>query len=202
MEAVNNNDIAAVEVQLGDGMDINSVLYSGTLLMKAANVGTADMVKMLISRGADLNYRTSRGDDALSLAMNNGGHWQQVIATLVDAGAAVDEKTPIWKVAFKTKKGRLIPEARKILAFLFAKGASPDSFTGKKETTVIMYYAQRAWLDPLKFFLDHGANVNARTLDGRTALSIALTKPKRREKPSQKKEREAVVELLRSRGAK
>ena len=202
MEAVNNNDIAAVEAQLGDGMDINSVLYSGTLLMKAANVGTADMVKMLISRGADLNYRTSRGDDALSLAMNNGGHWQQVIATLVDAGAAVDEKTPIWKVAFKTKKGRLIPEARKILAFLFAKGASPDSFTGKKETTVIMYYAQRAWLDPLKFFLDHGANVNARTLDGRTALSIALTKPKRREKPSQKKEREAVVELLRSRGAK
>jgi len=202
IKAINANDVATVESELDKGMDINSTLYGGTLLMKSANLGTTDMVKMLISRGADLNYRTSRGNDALSDAMSNSRHWQQVVPTLVEAGITIDEKTPIWKVAFKTKKGKLLPEAEKILELLFAKGASPDSYTTKKKSTLIMYYAQKGWLDPLKFFLDHGANVNAKTTDGQTALSIALTKPRRREKPAQQKERQAVVELLRSKGAK
>ena len=202
MKAINANDVAAVESELDKGMDINSMLYGGTLLMKAANLGTADMVKMLISRGANVNYRTSRGDDALSVAMSNSRHWQQVVPTLVEGGITIDEKTPIWKIAFKTKKRKLLPEARKMLELLFAKGASPDCYTSKKESTVIMYYAKKVWLDPLKFFLDHGADVNARTLDGKTALSMALTKPRRPEKPAQKKERQAVVDLLRSKGAK
>ena len=202
IKAINANDVAAVEFELDKGMDINSMLYGGTLLMKAANLGTADMVKMLISRGANLNCRTSSGDDALSMAMSNHRHWQKVIPTLVEAGITIDEKTPIWKVAFKTKKGKLLPEARKILELLFAKGASPDSYTSKKESTVIMYYAQKGWLDPLKFFLDHGADVNARDIDGQRALSMALAKPRRPEKIAQKKERQAVVVLLRSKGAK
>ena len=202
IKAINANEVATVESDLDKGMDINAMLYGGTLLMKAANLGTADMVKMLISRGANLNCRTSRGDDALSMAMSNSRHWQQVIPTLVEAGITIDEKTPIWKVAFKTKKGKLLPEAKKILELLFAKGASPDCYTSKKESTVIMYYAKKGWLDPLKFFLDHGADVNARTLDGKTALSMALTKPRRPEKTAQKKEREAIVELLTSKGAK
>jgi ankyrin repeat protein len=170
--------------------------------MKAANLGTSDMVRMLISRGADLNYRTPRDDDALSVAMSNSRHWQQLVPALVEAGIIVDEKTPIWKVAFKVKKGKLLPEAAKVLELLFSKGASPDCYASKKQSTVIMYYAKKGWLEPLKFFLDHGADVNARTLDGETALSKAMTKPRRPEKPHQRKERQAVVELLKSRGAK
>jgi len=85
---------------------------------------------------------------------------------------------------------------------LFAKGASPDSYSSKKKTTVIMYYAKKGWLEPLRFFLDQGANVNARSTDGQTALSSALAKPRRPEKAAQKKERQAVIKLLRSKGAK
>jgi len=202
IKAINANDIAAVESELDQGMDIDAMLYGGTLLMKAANLGTADMVQMLISRGANLNCKTRSGNDALSVAMSNSRHWQQVIPALVAAGITVNEKTPIWKLAYKTKRGKLAPEAKKMLEFLFAKGASPDCYTGKKNTTVIMYYAKKGWLDPLKFFLDHGADINAKSLDGKTALSVALTKPRRPEKPAQKKERQAVVELLKSRGAK
>ena len=202
IKAINADDVATVESELDKGMDINSMLYGGTLLMKAANLGTADMIKMLISRGANLNYRTSRGDDALSVAMSNSRHWQQVVPTLVEGGITIDEKTPIWKVAFKTKKGKLLPEAKKMLELLFDKGASPDCYTSKKESTVIMYYAKKGWLNPLKFFLDHGADVNAKTIDGQTVLSMALTKPRRPENTAQKKERQAVVELLRSKGAK
>ncbi len=202
IKAINANDVAAVESELDKGMDINSMLYGGTLLMKAANLGTPDMVKMLISRGANLNCRTRSGDDALSTAMSNSRHWQQVVPILVEAGITIDEKTPIWKVAFKVRKGKLLPEARKTLELLFAKGASPDCYASKKESTVIMYYAKKGWLDPLRFFLDHGADVNARTIDGQTALSRALAKPRRPENTAQKKERQAVVELLRSKGAK
>jgi ankyrin repeat protein len=202
IKAINANDIAAVESALDKGMDINSMLYGGTLLMKAANLGTDDMVKMLISRGANLNYRTSRGDDALSVAMSNSHHWKLVVPTLVESGIIIDEKTPIWKIAFKTKRGKLLPEAKKMLELLFARGANPNCYTSKKESTIIMYYAKKGWLDPLTFFLDHGADVNAKTQDGKTALSMALTKPRRPEKPAQKKERQAVVDLLRSKGAK
>ncbi len=202
IKAINANDIATMESELDQGMDIDAMLYGGTLLMKASNLGTADMVKMLISRGANLNCKTRSGNDALSVAMSNSRHWQQVIPALVEAGINIDEKTPIWKLAYKTKRGKLAPEAKNMLEFLFTKGASPDCYTGKKHTTVIMYYAQKGWLDPLKFFLDHGAAVNAKSLDGKTALNMAMTKPRRPEKPAQKKERQAVVELLRSRGAK
>jgi hypothetical protein len=199
---INSNDIAAVEAELDKGMDIDSMLYGGTLLMKASNIGTADMVKMLISRGANLNYRTKRGDDTLSVGMSNSRQWTKVVPALVEAGISIDEKTPIWKLAFKTKKGKLKPEAKKLLKLLFAKGASPGSYSSQKKTTVIMYYAKKGWLDPLRFFIDHGANVNAKATDGQTALSAALTKPRRPEKAARKKERQAVIKLLRSKGAK
>ncbi|MDY6789828.1 MAG: DUF4412 domain-containing protein [Thermodesulfobacteriota bacterium] len=201
-KAINANDIAAVEVELDRGMNIDSILYGKTILMQASNIGTPDMVKMLISRGANLNYRTQRGDNALSVGMSNSKHWTKMVPVLVNAGISIDDKTPIWKLAFKTKKRKLKPEAKKLLKLLFAKGASPDSYSSKKKTTVIMYYAKKGWLEPLRFFLDQGANVNARSTDGQTALSSALTKPRRPEKPAQKKERQAVIKLLRSRGAK
>ena len=201
-KAINSNDIAAVEAELDKGMDIDSMLYGRTLLMQASNIGTADMVKMLISRGSDLNYRTKRGDDAIAVAMSNSSNWTKVVPVLVEAGISIDEKTPIWKLAFKTKKGKLKPEAKKLLKLLFTKGASPDCYSGKNKTTVIMYYAKKGWLDPLRFFIDHGANVNARSTDGQTALSSALAKPRRPEKAARKKERQAVVKLLKSKGAK
>jgi hypothetical protein len=47
--------------------------------------------------------------------------------------------SPIQSDAFKTKKGKLLPKAKKILELLFAKGASPDCYTSDKESTVIMY---------------------------------------------------------------
>jgi len=201
-KAINANNIALVEAELDKGMNIDSILHGKTILMQASNIGTPDMVKMLISRGANLNYKTKRGDDALSAGMNNSRHWAEVVPALVKAGISIDEKTPIWILAFKTKKRKLKPEAKKLLKLLFAKGASPDSYTTKKKTTLIMYYAKKGWLDPLRFFIDQGANVNARSTDGKTALSEALTKPRRPEKAAQKKERQAVVKLLRSKGAK
>jgi len=201
-KAINANNIALVEAELDQGMNIDSILHGSTLLMKASNIGAPDMVKMLISRGANLNYRTKRGDDALSVGMSNSRYWTKMVPVLVKAGISIDDKTPIWKLAFKTKKRKLKPEAKKLLKLLFAKGASPDSYSSKKKTTVIMYYAKKGWLDPLRFFIDQGANVNARSMDGKTALSEALAKPRRPEKAAQKKERQAVVKLLRSKGAK
>jgi len=201
-KAINANNIAVVEAELDRGMNIDSILYGKTILMQASNIGTAEMVKMLISRGANLNYRTKRGDNALSVGMSNSRHWTKMVPILVKAGISIDEKTPIWKLAFKTKKRKLKPEAKKLLKLLFAKGASPDSYSSKKKTTVIMYYAKKGWLEPLRFFIDEGANVNARSTDGKTALSSALAKPRRPEKAAQKKERQAVIKLLRSKGAK
>jgi ankyrin repeat protein len=89
-----------------------------------------------------------------------------------------------------------------LLKLLFAKGASPDCYSSHGKTTVIMYYAKKGWLDQLRFFIEQGANVNAKSTDGQTALSSALAKPSRPENAVRKKERQAVVKLLRSKGGK
>jgi hypothetical protein len=61
-----------------------------------------------------------------------------MVPVLVEASINIDKKTAIWKVAFKVRKGKLIPEARKILALLFSKGTTPDCYTSKKQSAVIM----------------------------------------------------------------
>ena len=180
-------------------MDPNALVYGAPLLQSAANLSTADMVKMIIARGGDLTYRSRSGNDALSQAQSNRKHWQAVIAVLVEAGAPVNDETNVWKLAFKTKNGMFQPGVRETLAMLFSQGADINKPISKSGTTLLMHAAKKAWLDPLKFYLDHGADIDARDGSGQTALDWART-PQRSEKSFEKKNRQAIIELLESLG--
>jgi hypothetical protein len=46
-------------------------VYGSPLLQKAANLSTAEMVKLIIGRGGDIGYRTRQGHDALYQTMSN-----------------------------------------------------------------------------------------------------------------------------------
>ena len=197
IQAFNDGDIATVREQIDNGMDPNARVYGAPLLQKAANLSTADMVKMIIERGGDLTYRDRSGNEALSQAQSNRKHWQAVIAVLVEAGAPVNKETTVWKLAFKTRNGVFQSGVRETLAMLFSQGADINKPISKSGTTLLMHAAQKAWLEPLKFYLDHGADIDARDGSGQTALDWART-PQRGEKPFEQKNRQAIVEMLES----
>ena len=197
IHALNNGDVATVRKWIDNGMDPNALVYGTPLLQKAANLSTPDMVKMIIARGGDLAYRSRSGNDALSQAQSNRKHWQAVIAVLVAAGAPVNDETQVWKLAFKTRNGRFQPGVRETLAMLFFQGADINKPISKSGTTLLMHAAQKAWLEPLKFYLDQGADIDARDGGGQTALDWART-PQRSEKPYERKNRQAIIELLES----
>jgi len=201
LKAINANDIATVKAYLDRGMDPNSAVYGSPLLQKAANLGSAEMVKLVIARGGDLNYKSRSGNDALALAMSNSKHWREIVPLLVKAGITINKQTPFWKIVFKTKNGKFKPGAKEILELLLSKGAHVDCPIVKDGTTSLMYTAKKAWLEPVNFFLAHGADVNAKNTKGDTVLSLAIKKQPR-ERPYQTNNRKAIIKLLKAKGAK
>lgn len=85
-DAIYDGDIQKVEALLAQGANINDnePMTGDTPLMAAASLGNAAMVRMLISKGADMNVEIF-GDTALSLA-ESMGH-TDVAQILRDAGA-------------------------------------------------------------------------------------------------------------------
>jgi hypothetical protein len=200
IQALNDGDIATVQEQIDNGMDPNAQVYGAPLLQKAANLSTADMVKMIIARGGDLTYRDRSGNDALSQAQSNRKHWQAVIAVLVEAGAPVNEESTVWKLAFKTRNGMFEPGVRETLETLFSRGADINKPISQNGETLLMHAAQKAWLEPVRFYLDQGADIEAQDGKGQTALDWART-PQRGEKPYEQRNRKAIITLLESSGA-
>ena len=201
LKAINANDVATVKAYLDKGMDPHSTVYGSPLLQKAANLGSAEMVKLILSRGGDLNYKFRNGDNALALAMSNRKHWREIVPVLIEAGIEINKQTPFWKIVFKTKNGEFEPGAEEILELLLSKGAHVDCPIVKDGTTSLMYTAKMAWLKPVNFFLVHGADVNAKNTKGDTVLSLAMKKQPR-ERPYQINNRKAIIKLLKAKGAK
>ncbi len=200
LKALNAGDAATVKEYLDTGMDPNVVVYGSPLLQKAANLSSAEMVKLIIARGGNLNYRSRQGHDALYQAMSNSKNWKEIIPVLVEAGSKVDKETPIWKIAFKTRNGKFKPGVRETLEYLLSKGADVNYPISKSGNTLLMFACKMAWLEPVKFYLAHGADVHAKDKNGRTALSWAGTK-RRGARPYEQQNRKEIIKLLKTKGA-
>ncbi|EED11695.1 hspc200, putative [Talaromyces stipitatus ATCC 10500] len=87
----NSDNLAVLSLLIENGADINAIMYNehypsqalyyfmglGTALHKAAELGKVDIVRYLISEGADLNIRDANGRTALECAkMSN--HWEVI----------------------------------------------------------------------------------------------------------------------------
>ncbi|MEL5957446.1 ankyrin repeat domain-containing protein [Streptomyces sp. CLV115] len=92
-DAVDRGDMAAVQDLLADGAEIDapdprSPFFDGqTALISAANNGLGDMVRLLLSAGADINARSASGWTALMRACN--ADRLDCARVLLDAGAEV-----------------------------------------------------------------------------------------------------------------
>src|SRR2546426_5765172 len=148
--AARAGDVEALRVLLAHGADVNAVsrtTYSGSAevsaLMIAAQFGHLDCVDLLLEKGADANFASESGN-ALHFA------------------------------AFTDRKdvGRLLIERG---VNVNATGKRIASFRNNPGLTPLMYAAMTERNDPalVQLLIDRGANVNARTPSGDTALSLA-----------------------------
>lgn len=200
LKALNSGDVAAVKSRIDNGMDPNALVYGVPLLQKAANLSTSEMVQLIIESGGDLKYKDRNGNNALFQAQSNTRYWQQIILLLVEAGIEVNKSTPIWKIAFKTKGGKFQSGVRETLELLLSRGADVNTPISKSGNTLLMFAAKMAWLEPVQFYLDHGADIDARDDKGNTALTWAKTE-RRGEQPYEQQNRSAIIALLESMGA-
>jgi len=198
--AIQNNDRNKIKAFLDSGLDANAALQGDgtTVLMKASNSADVEMVKMLLSRGADINYTNKYGWTALLKALDNRKNWITVTPVLIKSGADVNATlksngyTPLWKAIGKIRKNR--DAAVEIIKLLLSKGADVNApYISKKASysgeTPLMSASKKGSLDVVKLLLSHGADVNARTKAGKTAIDYA------REKGHQE-----VVKLLATKG--
>jgi hypothetical protein len=201
LKAFRSGDAASVQKRLDSGLNPNALAMGEPLLLRAAQFGNAEVVKLLLDRGGDIHSKDARGGDALIKAQNNFKHFQEVIPVLVEAGFDVNPDTSIAILANKVKSGTFMPGVKETIGYLISKGVDINAPITQDGHPPLLVAAQKAWLEPVEFYLDHGADINAQDDKGNTALSLAKVE-RPNEMPYLKKNRKIIIEILESRGAR
>lgn len=145
-----------------------------------------EVVKYLISKGADLKLKNNDGDDALIIATKKGLH--KVFVHLLSQGADLATTSP------KTKRQPIHIAARYgdlgILDAIIDKGVDANQEAIYKE--VPLHLAIKSlFLPSVKYLIEKGANINAKDKSGKTRLDITRKTSSRR-----------IIDLLVKSGAK
>uniref|UniRef100_A0A8C3LMS6 Ankyrin repeat and KH domain-containing protein 1 n=1 Tax=Chrysolophus pictus TaxID=9089 RepID=A0A8C3LMS6_CHRPC len=145
------------------GADIE--LGCSTPLMEAAQEGHLELVKYLLTAGANVHATTATGDTALTYACENGH--TDVADVLLQAGADLEHeseggRTPLMKAA---RAGHLCT-----VQFLISKGANVNRATANNDHTVVSLACAGGHLAVVELLLAHGADPTHRLKDGSTML--------------------------------
>jgi len=163
--AVQRGDLDQLERHIHWGTDINEILPNGQHpLHTAADKGRIIMVKTLLEHGADIDRSTADGDSALDLAILSGR--TQVAEVLLDQGARLDASALLLKAAATGVTDR------DTVRFLTERGADLERRDTSGDTPLLIAIRQ----DNHRLaahLVNRGADVNAQTADGRSALSLA-----------------------------
>lgn len=136
-------------------------------LQQAASAGAADLVAFLLSYGADASAKTSDGRTPIDMASTD-----EVRKLLAAAPSRV-----------KLEHGFLdLAKHRKWDALKAAVTKTPDLVNARPSARwpALHQAAQAGNADVVGFLLEHGADINARTTDGRTAMDVASSEDVRR----------------------
>ncbi len=161
VEAAAAGDLEEVRRLLEQGIPVDTRGRQGsTPLISAALGGHADVVELLLERGADPNSRTTTGHNALVMAASFG--YREIFNRLVAAGARVG-------MVEAATLGDLDALSR-----LLAEGIHVDD-RNRHGTMALIEAAHHGHLEAVRFLLDFGAEINARTdYAGWTALMMAI----------------------------
>jgi len=176
--AIREGDTAAVKSLLRLGADLNARDEDGaTALMHAAADADLAMMKLLLDEGADLNAASKGGATALLWAL----HDVEKVKLLLKHDAKNLDAAVLGAAG--------IPGATPVLKLLAEHGASLKA--SKAGFTPLMAASRGGDLVAVRYLIDRGADVRARTKSGYTALYAAASWP----------DNAAIVALLLEKGA-
>ncbi|MDD5302837.1 MAG: ankyrin repeat domain-containing protein [Elusimicrobia bacterium] len=190
-----NGDARSMELLLGKGADVEAVDNNGRTPLSVAD--STECVKLLLARGADANAKDKEGKTPLHYAARDRS--TGTVERLLAKGAQVDAKdkdgqTPLYFAAWykKPETVKLLlargadPKAsdysptiiaakygdKAVMDAILGSGISTNMKLGPSEEPLVCIAA--GWGDGNKAAVDsliaHGANVNAKTKSGNTAL--------------------------------
>ncbi len=183
MEAVIIGHKDIVEILLSAGSDIDSQDELGdTALIEAAgndqlDVGTqndlAEIGKLLITHGANVNIKNKDGYTALMNAMK-GNYNKSLVKLLIKAGAGVNIQDKKGKTALiLAVKNR---DCNKSWVKLLIKAGADVNIQDKEGNTALINAVKNNCYDGVEYLLDKGAEIDIQDKNGMTALMWAAKK--------------------------
>ena len=140
---------------------------SRTPLFFAAANGHTDVVRALVSAGADINTRRNNDSSALGIASEKG--YVNIVNILLEKGAQTETRynngsTPLW---FSAAKGQT-----DVVRALVSAGA--DVNTQRNDgCSALSVASDKGYIDIVNILLDKGAAIETKNNFGRTPLSCA-----------------------------
>jgi ankyrin repeat protein len=162
--------LSIAEILIHYKAEVNVRGYMGvTPLIMAARKGFDQIIERLVKAGAEISLHGENGKSAL-LAAALKQHWG-TSKLLIDLGADVND------VFSKTKETVLHLASKqstwKMVRFLLKKGADQEASDLHGLTPFLKSALAQRW-DIVERYLEHGTNLNAKTLSGWTAMHYAI----------------------------
>ncbi|XP_033224897.1 ankyrin repeat domain-containing protein 17-like isoform X3 [Belonocnema kinseyi] len=161
-------ELAQVLLAMSANVEDRGIKGDCTPLMEAASAGHADIVRLLIAHGADVNAQSTSGNTPLMYACA-GGH-EEVVRALLDAGANVEDHnenghTPLMEAA----SAGHVPVAK----ILLDHGAGINTHSNEFKESALTLACYKGHLDMVRFLLEAGADQEHKTDEMHTALMEA-----------------------------
>lgn len=180
MSAIEHGHFGVVRSLVGSGVNVNARMRDGTSpLMLAAIRKSMEMTRLLLDAGALVNLSTAKGETALTCTM---GYWvprmtsleaaRGCLRLLLDAGAGVDASTEDGDtpLLFASKNAEIDSAMLEALV----KAGADLNHRDRRGVTALMHVAMSCQASKLKVLLDGGADPNAVSNDGESALILAI----------------------------
>lgn len=159
---------------LNKGVKVDGNIYSGLKVYYdarpidyAAMGGHSEVVSLLISRGAKVNWHNTQSGSSGYTALMYGERHKDVVNVLIAHGARVDERnnsgeTALFHIARSGSKD--------MLKYFIEKGANVNAKNKYGKTPLHAAVGGHDRLDVLKILISKRANVNAQDSNGNTPL--------------------------------
>ncbi len=194
MTAAFHNHEEMAKFLISEGADIDHQNKRGTTsLILACSFNCVEMAKLLISEGADVNIRGKDSETALIAA---GCLSQELVELLLLKGADVNAKKANGTGVFTACMSGVLWKSvtLELAEILLSRGVDIDEARtsgGSQGFTNLIMAVDSNNEVVVRFLIKNGANVNAKTRDGSTALSLA-----------EKGGYSNIIDILKSNGAK
>lgn len=176
--AVYEKDLNKINEILDSGVnvDITTADHPATVLYLASGFeGYEDVVSLLVSRGANVNFK---GEDGKTPLMWAAGNSYPITKILIDNGAKINEKANDGMTAFLQSCFGILSKkvTTDVLDLLLKNGANVNDVLTSKDApgwTALLFASINCDYDLAKYLIQHGAKVNHTSDEGTTALSLA-----------------------------